>query len=263
MSNPTVPSRPSCLAGMVCLLLLASPGNTGLAGAKGRAMPGDDAFARMEYGLASAVYDSLLSVDSTRAEVLWRLARLEVCLGDTASEDDRIRFYENAERFARRSIDADSTVSEGHSWRAAALGSLAMHGGARRKVQLAREIKRELDLAIMYNPEDDVAHSILGSFYRALGTVSWLERQLANVFLGGIPAGGFEEGEKEFEIAISIAPNALRHHFELGLLYVEWGRPEKALKEFARVAELQPQMASDFSRVERAHMWVERLRREK
>lgn len=227
--------------------------------AEGRAVPGDDAFARMEYAHAAAVYDSLLLSDSSRADVLWRLARLNVCLGDTAPDDRKMDFYERAELLARRSIAVDSTSSEAHSWRAAALGSLAVNGGAKQKVQLAREIKRELDRAVACNPDDDVAHSILGSFYRAIGSVSWLERQLANIFLGGLPSGGYEDGEREFQIAIRLAPDALRHHFELGLLYLDWDRPDQALRAFSRAAELRPQMVSDRSRVERARDWVEKL----
>jgi tetratricopeptide (TPR) repeat protein len=249
------------LVAAVIVALLAARCTAAPKDAGGTPVPGDDAFARMEYGLGATIYDSLLQCDRSRADILWRVARLNVCLGDIAPEDQKTLLYERAEQFARRSISADSASSEAHSWRAAALGSLAMNGGAKQKFQLAREIKHELDLAIASNPDDDAAHSILGSFYRAIGNVAWLESLRATMFLGGLPAGGYEESEKEFQIAIGIAPDLLRHHFELGLLYVDRNQPEKALQAFSRAAVLPPLMASDRSRVERAKTWVTELQK--
>jgi tetratricopeptide (TPR) repeat protein len=167
-----------------------------------------------------------------------------------------------AEEFARRSIAADSSVGEGHTWLAAALGSLAMDGSASRKVKLAREVKSELDQALALNPDDDAAHSILGSFFRALGNVSWIERQLAGVFLGGIPQGGYEEAEKELLAAIRLAPNVFRHHFELGRLYKDWDRPKEAAAALTRATEIGPVMAADKERVERAREMIFELSKE-
>jgi len=89
---------------------------------------------------------------------------------------------------------------------AAALGNIAMFEGSKGKVRLCNEIKQELDRALDLDSLDDVAYSIMGSFYLALGKVSWIERQLASVFLGSLPDGGFEEAEAALRRAIAIAP---------------------------------------------------------
>ncbi len=224
--------------------------------AGGRIIPGDGAFASMEYGTALTQYETELQRDSSSGEVLWRLSRLYVCLGDVAPDTERGMDYREAEKFARRAIAADSTVGEGHTWRAAALGSMAMEEGAKRKVELAREIRHELDVALSLNPNDDVAHSILGSFYRALGNISWIERSLANIFLGGLPSGGYADAERELLAAIKIAPGEFRHYYELGRLYADWDRPSEAVKAFERAVALGPQMAADRQRLERAKMRI-------
>ena len=104
------------------------------------------------YPLALAVYDSALTTSKDSAGVLWRLARVFVCLADVAPEDRRLELYRKAEACAVRSISADSTKSEGHSWRAAALGNVAMFEGSKAKVRLCTVIKQELDCAIALNP---------------------------------------------------------------------------------------------------------------
>jgi tetratricopeptide (TPR) repeat protein len=120
-----------------------------------------------------------------------------------------------------------------------------MFEGSKAKVALCNVIKQELDCSIRLNPSDDIAHSILGSFYLAIGNVSWIERQLAAAFLGGLPDGGYEESELALKKAIALAPNVIRHHFELGDLYLQQDRNQEALERFKLVMTLPILLASD------------------
>jgi tetratricopeptide (TPR) repeat protein len=206
------------------------------------------------------MYDSALSASPDSAEVLWRLARVFVCIADDAPEEDRLELYRRAEAYAARSIGSDSTKSEGHTWRAAALGNVAVFEGNETKVRLCTVIKRELDRAIELNPRDDIAFSILGSFYRILGDISWIERQLALLFLGELPEGGYVESERALKQAIALAPWVIRHHFELGLLYQELDRDEEALEAFERVLSLPLVLSSDTGRQRSATQLVQDLR---
>lgn len=207
--------------------------------------PGDKEFAGICYPEAVHVYDSLLSRSPHDPQALWRLARVYLCMADIAPDREEEALYRQAEVFARQCIAADSTVAEGHSWLAAALGSIAMFEGGKRKVQLCSEIKRELDVAIALDPSNDVAYSILGSFYRALGNISWFERRLANIFLGTLPEGGAAEAEIALKHAIELAPNVMRHRYELGVLYQETDRPTEAQKQFEMVTTLPVLLARD------------------
>jgi tetratricopeptide (TPR) repeat protein len=120
-----------------------------------------------------------------------------------------------------------------------------MFKGGKTKVKLCYSIKHELDCSIRLDPDDDIAYSILGSFYMALGNVSWIERQLAAVFLGSLPEGGYDESERALKKAIALAPGAIRHHFELGDLYMQEDRNREALEEFRLVLTLPVRIASD------------------
>jgi len=143
----------ACVLFACCLMMPSSPSSV---------ERGDQEFVSRNYPLAVAVYDSVLTTSRDSASVLWRLARVYICVADVAPEDQQLELYRRAEAYAVRSISSDSTKSEGHSWRAAALGSVAMFEGSKAKVRLCTVIKQELERAIELNPRDDIAFSILG-----------------------------------------------------------------------------------------------------
>jgi tetratricopeptide (TPR) repeat protein len=212
---------------------------------------GDDAFIRQEYAAAISVYESALPTAENISELLWRIARCYITMGDIARRDEREPFYRKADDYSRRAVVADSLNADAHCWRAVSIGYIAIYEGVRAKVAAANEIKRSLDRALQLDPNNDVAYSILGTFYRTLGNVGWIEKQLANLLLGGLPPGGFEEGEIALKKAIALAPTIIRHRFELGLLYLDMEQPDKAKVVFTEALKYPPLLASDIQRIER------------
>jgi len=202
---------------------------------------GDAYFAKMKYDQAIAMY----KMDSLNSEAQWRIARAYICIADLQPIEQKKPFIDKAEKAARLCIYLNERNNNGHTFLAAALGNRAMFEGSRTKVKLCTEIKKELLRAIALNPKDDVAYSILGTFNRVVGNISWFEKELAEVFLGGIPAGGYSEGEKVLKKAIELSPTTIRHWYELGLLYKDWGKKEEARKVLAQALLLKVQIQSD------------------
>jgi tetratricopeptide (TPR) repeat protein len=225
-------------------------------------MTGDAEFERLEYARAEEAYDSARALTPDSAQYLWRLGRLYVCMGDMAEREKKEETYRKAVAYTERCIRADSSIAAGHTWKAAALGNIAMFEGSKGKVRLCNEIKHELDRALTLDSLDDVAYSIMGSFYLALGKVSWIERQLASVFLGSLPDGGFEESEAALRRAIAIAPAMVRHRFELALVLKEEGRTKEAIEAFRMASELPTTVASDPRTKERALRMAQKLEEE-
>ncbi len=212
---------------------------------------GDEAFLRMEYPAAIEFYNAALEQSLNDPELLWRLARVYVCKGEVHEGEQRASECKQAEVYARRCIEADSTKAQGHSWRAAALGYMALDAGKSEQVKLSYELLREVELAILLNPNDDAAYSIKGSFYRALGNVSWFQRQLAALFVGKVPNGGFVEAEAALKKAIALAPDVMRHQYELGILYIDMDRREEAKKALEHAATLHIKVAIDRPRLKK------------
>lgn len=220
---------------------------------------GDTEYKMLRYAEAESLYALALTAAPARPEILWRFARLTVSIADVSPDTGRELLYRKAEQYARACIEQNEQIADGHTWLAAALGNIAMYEGGATKVRLAREIHKEAARAIELNPNDDIAYSILGSFYRALGGVSWIERQLANMFLGGLPDGGYPEAVEALKKAIVLAPNVMRHRYELGMVYYDWDRNAEAKAELLGALQLAVTLRSDSTRIVEMRDIVSRL----
>jgi tetratricopeptide (TPR) repeat protein len=236
---------------LLALTMLAS------AAAEAGDYPGDAEFARIDYPGAEAVLDSAIRLNPSDPELLWRMSRLYVVWGDVTRSDAKEKMYRDAEKYAYRALLADSANANVRTSMAAALGNIAMFEGSKGKVRLANEIRRQLDAALALNPDDDVALSILGTFHRQIGKVSWIERQLAAMFIGSLPEGGFEEAEVALKRAVALNPRFMRHRYELGVLYVDWDREEEAKEVFREAVESPIVVANDRSLRQRMKEYLE------
>ena len=229
---------------LTLILMFAATGDT----TANTAWRGDSLFYAMRYAEAISAYDSLLSIRRNDPDLLWRLARAYVCYGESFEDHQRKELCLKADTLARQCISVNESIGEGHTWLAGALGYIALDEGMQRQAELSREILVEANRALELNPRDDAALSIKGSLYRALGKVDWIRRRMASLLLGGLPDGGFEEGEAALLQAIAIAPNVMRHHYELAVLYYDWERWEDARNEFQKAAALPIHVAIDVPR---------------
>ena len=240
------------LSTLYLLVAILLPGGEDAARPAALIAAGDEAFEQMEYALAISSYEAALGLRPEDPQVLLRLARTSVCFGESFEDARRRELCRRAEQYARRSIAADSTLGEAHTWLAGALGYIALDEGMHRQAELSREVLAETGSALALNPRDDAALSIRGSVYRALGNVSWVKRKVASLLLGGIPEGGFEEAEAALRKAAALAPTVMRHHYELGVLYIDWDRPEDARRAFEQAARCPVRVAIDRPRLAKA-----------
>ncbi len=222
---------------------------------------GDEAFVRIDYPGAVSLYEEALLGREGDPEVLWRLSRVYVCMAEVAPEDQQHALLTSAEQYARACIAAAPDRAEGHTWLAGALGYLALSASAGDQIRLSNELVQEVNRALAIDPRDDAAYSIEGSFYRALGNIGWLRKKLASIFIGKIPDGGFEEAEAALLRAVTIAPDIMRHQYELGVLYMDMGRNDEAVQYLERASKLPVRVAIDRPRLEKIKELLGRLRK--
>lgn len=210
---------------------------------------GDRLFLRQQYADAAEAYIAGRPLSLLDAESAWRAARAYICLGDSAPEDEREASYRKALEATSAAVLRDSLNSRLQCWYAVSLGYIALFEGSRTKVEYSRRIQRSLERAIALDPANDIAYSVLGTFYRMLAKVSWFERQLAELILGGLPAGGVPEAERMLRRAVHLAPQIIRHRYELGLVYREMGNREEMRQQFVEALRLPPVLVSDAERI--------------
>jgi tetratricopeptide (TPR) repeat protein len=220
----------------------------------------DALFLQMQYAPAIRTYESVLSESPRDTSILWRLSRAYVCVGEVEENvPQRVTLMKKAESYARSCIAVDPGNWQGHTWLGAALGYLALDTGVQEQIALSRDLLRETEVALSLNPQNDIALSIRGSFFRALGNVGWFKRQMAKIFLGDIPEGGFVEAEKSLQEAVALAPDIMRHEYELGVLYMDMGRTREACEAFQRASLLPVRVAIDRPRLAKIRLYLNEL----
>ena len=262
-------ARP-CLAmtnGLIfcCLISLAFPA-TGFVAEPGKKTDGfaaaDHAFISLEYEKADSLYSAMRQSSPENADIFWKMARLNVSIAEAISPKDaarRMPYYTKAVEYARKAVAIDSTSASAHTWLAASLAVKSDRIGTKEKLARAKEIKRELDKALVLNPHDDVAWSILGSYYHQISKIGWMKRFIGNAFVGKMPQGNPQAAEHAFKKAISLNPRVIRHYHELALLYIDEHRDQEALRILEVALKKPILMKSDTRRLEDIKALIKRL----
>jgi tetratricopeptide (TPR) repeat protein len=199
----------------------------------------DSLHAQFDNKGALELYKKVMEIDSLNYEANWKASRTIVDIGETLEGDVRAQNYKEGENYARRAIRADSMGSKGHLFLSIALGRVALDAGAKERIRMSKEIKREVDLAIQYNPNDDTAYHVLGRWNRKISNLSWIEETFANMFLGGVPDEASNENAVEcFKQAIAINPGHINHYLELGITYEMMGMDQEAIAAFQKCIDL-------------------------
>ena len=200
---------------------------------------GDQLFDQFDNNGAMGAYLKVLNLDSMNYEANWKLARTLVDIGETKTGDERADLYKQGEKYARKAVAIDSTGSKGHLELSVALGRVALDASAKERIRMSKEIKKEVDLALKYDPNDDIALHVLGRWNRKIANLSWIEETFANMFLGGVPDEASDENAvKCFKRAIELKPGYINHYLELGITYEMMGMDKEAAEAFNKVLEL-------------------------
>jgi len=191
-------------------------------------------------------YLNALTLDSLSYEANWKASRAYLDVGEVIEDDDeRAEYYQNGTACARRAVRIEPEGSKGHLFLAIALGRIALDAGAKERIRLSKQIKEEVDLAIKYNPKDDIAYHVLGRWNRKLSNLSWIEKGFADIFLGGVPEEASDENAvAAFKKAIELNPKHINHHLELGITYEMMGLDDEARQQYEICLEL-PKSDSD------------------
>lgn len=207
---------------------------------------GDSSFSAFNNEEAINYYQKAYDLDSSNYEICWKLSRAYVDVGETLEDEARADYYQNSNFYAQKAVKLNPEGAKGHRTLSIAIGRVALDAGAKERVRLSKEIKKEVDLAIELDPNDDIAYHVLGRWNRKLANLSWIERGFANMFLGGVPEDASEENAAAaFKKAIEINPGYINHHLELGMTYEMMDMEEEARAEYQKCLNLPKSSAAD------------------
>ena len=208
---------------------------------------GDAAYKKFDNKAALEFFKKALVTDPENYEAAWKLARAYVDVGEKLSDTkERRSHYEKGYDCAQKAVAINPNGSKGHLFLSIAIGRVALDAGAKERVNLSKEVKSEVDKALAIDAQDDVAWHVLGRWHRRLSSLSWIEKNFADMFLGGVPKEASMENAVDcFEKAIQLNPAHINHHLELGITYEKMGKKDQAEAAYSKVLELPVRDADD------------------
>ncbi|HKY59515.1 MAG TPA: tetratricopeptide repeat protein [Gemmatimonadota bacterium] len=231
------------LAAMIVLSKAPSAiGQTGPAAAA----RGDSLMESFRTSEAVAAYRQGLAGAAGDATLLWKTSRALLNLAEErpGKEGDEA-LYREAVELARRAVRAAPEAARPHATLAAALGRLALFEGGKRKVELAREVRSEADLAARLDPSDFAAFVVLGILERELATLNPFLKAFARTFFGRLPEASEEGSAAHLERAVRLEPEYITPRVELARTYLELDREADARRELEAALELPPREEAD------------------
>lgn len=223
---------------------------------------GNLAYSKFDNESALKNFQKAFELSPQNYEAAWKTSRSYVDIGEIQTDkENRKLFFQKGLDFANRAVKIDSQESKGYLWKSIALGRVALDASKKEQVRLSKEVKENVDKALELDPKDDFAWHVLGRWHRKMATLGWIQRQFANLFLGGIPKdASVEESASCFKKAIEINPGHINHHLELAITYEELKQKDLAKEEYQKVLDLPEKDSDDKSHKIEAQKRLEKLK---
>jgi len=203
--------------------------------------------------------EKILALDGRNFQALIKMARAHIDIGDQIAENSanaserRLKQYTLAEDYARKAVRVDPNSTWGHFWNAAALGNIAMVSPIAKQLELAGEIRAEVEKALALDPKNGLAYHIYGVWHRKIAEIGGTSRVLASVFYGkSVPAGTLEKSIEYLKRAVELNPAVIVSRLELARSYIakeEW-EPARAL--LGTIPDLPIQFSDDAKHKQKA-----------
>ncbi len=201
-----------------------------------------DEFSTRKFDNLSALnrYEQAFALDRKNTEILWKLSRTYVDIGEhlPAATDEQkkkqLETYEKALKYANDAIATDPGSSMGFTQRAIANGRIALFKGVWESLDLVKQIKVDLEKAIELNPKNDGAYYVLGRTHHKVSEKPRIFRWPL-----GLGWASKEEAIKNYEKAISIHPRFIMFRLDCARAYVEEDDYASARKHLAAIPTLE------------------------
>jgi tetratricopeptide (TPR) repeat protein len=194
----------------------------------------------------------IIEVDNRDFQALVKMARAYIDIGDTIAENGdnwkerRLKQYVIAEGYARKAIKVDPRSSWGHFWLAAALGNAAMVSPVARQLELAGEIRGEIERALALDPKNGLAYHAYGVWHRKMAEIGGASRVFASVLYGqSVPTGSLEKSIEYLTKAVELNPAIIVSRLELARSHVAKEEWEPARVLLKTIPDLPIQFSDD------------------
>jgi len=239
--NPNPSFRAFGLCAVLCLLGVAALAESPDA----LIAKGDECDKKLQTKEALENYLPAYKLEPNNTGLLVRIARqYRQLMSDTSSKKEKLRLGYLSLDFANRAATLAPNNSEAQLSPAISYGKMLPFLGSKDQVDASPRIKASVDRALQLDPKNDTAWHVLGRWNRVLANVNVLKRVLAKAMYGDLPVTTNEAAEKCLLKAIELNPNRLMHYIELGRIYAQMGRKDRA-REYLQKGLAMPNKEKD------------------
>ncbi len=196
---------------------------------------GDQAHSAMQPAQALEHYEVAITGDPKNYDALWKAARAVIDLAEfEKSSEKRTTWFATGETYARRAVEANPKVADGHFQLARGLGRVALTLGVKERIKYAKEVRAHALAALEREPNHSGALHVMGRWNAEVRRLGGFQRFMAKNFLGGniFGSASWSEARRYLEKAVAAEPGRLTHHLGLGEVYADIGETAKAREQF-------------------------------
>lgn len=194
---------------------------------------GDSLYSVFNNRGAEKKFIDALNLEPQNPEILWRLSRTMIDIGEHLPKDQQEHFYNAALDYAEKTIKAAPSHPQGHLRKAIALGKIALFKGVFQSISIVKQVKESLDKTLSLDAKDPVAHYVLGRTHAKLCEKPKLARKLL-----GLDWADEAIGEKEFQKAIELDPTYIMFRYDYALFLFDLKKDSLARVQLNKILEL-------------------------
>ena len=191
-------------------------------------------------------YNEALALSPNDYEILWRLSRTYVDIGEhlpkntDAEKDKQLEFYEKSVDFAQKAITANPIGAMGYTRKAIANGRIVLFKGFLKIPGLVNQTKADCEKAISLNPLDATAYYVLGRAHAKVMEKAGIVRWAA-----GLNWASMDDAIKNYEKSIELRPNFIMYRLDCAKAYIEMDEYKKAREHLTKIATLPKEDEDD------------------
>lgn len=192
------------------------------------------------------MFNEALSLSPNDYEILWRLSRTYVDIGEhlpdqtSAEKDKQLEFYEKSMDFAKKAIAVNPKGAMGYTREAIANGRIALYKGVFKAPGLVKQTKADCEKAISLDPLDATAYYVLGRAHAKVmekpGFVRWA---------AGLDWASMDDAIMNYEKSIELRPSFIMYRLDCARAYVEKDEFGKARTHLIKIASLPKEDEDD------------------
>jgi len=191
-------------------------------------------------------YNAALSLSPDNYEILWRLSRTYVDIGEhllknsDTEKQKQLEYYKKSLDFARKAIASNPKGAMGYTREAIANGRIALFSGIWESLDLVKQTKADCEKAISLDPTEATAYYVLG---RTNAKVC--EKPRIVRWPLGLGWADMDDAIKNYEKSIELRPNFIMYRLDCARAYIEMDEYEKARVHLTKIASLPDEDEDD------------------